>query len=124
MKIHILTSGPYLDLNNPDRIGKLKAVNLKAGDIVEYDPWYAQKLLDSGMAASMTPVEGELVDVKEEEILEEVPPEEKTIINVTDAALRIFDKYGIDPLEVQGSGAGGRVTAKDVMKYLNQPSEV
>lgn len=122
MKIYILTSGPYLDLNNPDRIGKLKAVNLKTGDIVEYDPWYAQKLLDSGMAASMTPVEEEVIDV--EEVLEDSPPEDRISVNATGAAQRIFDKYGIDPTEVHGSGAGGRVTSKDVMKYLNQPSEV
>jgi len=101
-----------MDLNNPDRIGKLKAVSLKAGDIVDYDPWYAQELLDSGMAAS---TDTTTVDS------EEVPSKEMTRVNDTEAARRLFNKYGIDPAEVHGSGVGGRITAKDVMAYLHQP---
>lgn len=129
MKIHILMSGQYMDLNNPDRTGKLKAVSLKAGDIVDYDPWYAQELLTSGLAALMTPVYAEEVGAASvmslaDELLErvvsvaEVAPEEKASVDITKAAQRLVNKYGIDPTDVRGSGVAGRITTKDVMTYL------
>lgn len=38
--------------------------------------------------------------------------------NITDAALKLAEEYGIDPFIVKGTGAAGRVLLSDVQAYI------
>ena len=60
-------------------------------------------------------------EIKEEEVLEEGRSEshsgavEEEELSATDAARKKAEQLGVNLSEIKGSGAGGRITVKDVV---------
>ncbi len=99
MKVIILQNGPYQRLDGTPQ--GLKAIGLKKGDRREWPEWYAEYLIKAGLAREAKP---------KETIPEPTPVE----INATKAALNLAEERGLNIAELEGSGAGGKITATDV----------
>ena len=54
-----------------------------------------------------------------ESLMEQSPPQAQDL-NITDAAKQKADELGIDLSQVEGTGAEGRITVKDVTSAANQ----
>ncbi len=57
-------------------------------------------------------------DVEEETILSpgRADGESDTEVNITDAARKKAEELGVEPLEVKGTGSGGKILVRDVQK--------
>ena len=105
MKVRMLYAGRYLD---PDKLPLHKARLYEVGEEAELPAEYAESIIASGLAAPFSEpgvTGGVGVEV-----------EEKTV-DATKGAVAMAGELGIDLATVQGSGAGGRITLRDVEKF-------
>jgi pyruvate dehydrogenase E2 component (dihydrolipoamide acetyltransferase) len=76
-----------------------------------------QAAADESMAAASEGV-GDVAPSQERERPSAPPPSENGKTFVSPVVARIASEHGVDPNEVQGTGAGGRVTKKDILAFI------
>ena len=108
MLVKIKVDGTYSDFKR--RPGFVRSQNLTAGTTIDFPGEYARGLVDVGLAEFVS--EQETITF---EVVEEAP---KPILTITDTAKRQLDKYQIDPVDVTGTGRGGKITLRDANKYV------
>lgn len=103
MKVQILRDGKYSDFEVAGRPHKVGAKMLAVGDEVNYPDWYAESIIESGLAEAY--IEPDFIEARHTKL-----------INATSAAFRLAGELDVDLLTLTGSGARGRITAGDVRK--------
>lgn len=101
MKVQILQDGTYSKFNIPGYRHRVGKQQLTAGDVIDYPDWYAESIIESGLAVAY---------VKPLEMLI------SKLFNATDAAIKLAIEHDVDLHTVTGSGKGGRITVRDVRK--------
>jgi len=102
MKVRILQDGTYSRFNIPGLRHRVYKQQLTAEDVIDYPDWYAEEIIASGRARAYVEPDIEAQHTK--------------LINATNAAFRLAGELDVDLLALEGSGAGGRITAGDVRK--------
>ena len=101
MKVQILQDGQYSRFNIPGYRHRVGKQQLAAGDVVDYPDWYAESIVEEGLAMAYAE-----------------PPETQVAqpINATGAAFKLAAELDVDLETLTGSGTGGRITTGDVRK--------
>lgn len=95
MKVRILRDASFADFSQSP---KVRAQNLKAGDVVEFPDYYALDIIASGMAE---------------------PPMSYNP-DVTLGAQKLANEHGIDLAEVKGTGKDGRIIKADIQALIEE----
>ena len=99
-KVQILQDGQFSDFNIPGLRHRIGKQQLEAGDVIDYPNWYAESIIEDGLAVAYVPPK----------------PQSEQLIDATNAAFKLAGELDVDLLTLSGSGAGGRITAGDVRK--------
>ena len=101
--VEVLVHGKYND-------GDGKARRYEQGSTLVTHIWYAESLVEAGLA-KWPEEDPDTAEEDEEPVSQEV--------DVTDSARALAEECGVDLMEMTGTGKDGRITLGDVRKVLS-----
>ncbi len=110
------------------RVGEVLGLMAEAGEAVEQPPAAEEKVEEGAPTAEEVAPRAEEKAAGEPREKPSAPPAEEKAAGerpagrgyVTPVVARIAAEQGVDLAQVQGTGHGGRISKKDVMRYLEQ----
>lgn len=101
MKVQILQGGTFSKFDIPGYRHRVGKQQFAVRDVIDLPDWYAKTIIKAGLAVAYV----------------ELPEAQAArLINATTAAFRLAGELDVDLLALSGSGAGGRITTRDVRK--------
>jgi hypothetical protein len=123
-------AGPYLNYTDEVVRPRRKAKQMNKGDVVNFPKEYGNGLVESGLIKpyrnlvqksfdAVGDTWNKLSDKISDGSLPTLPI--ATVqIEVTNAAKKLADEYGIDLADITGTGTDGKILKGDVADYINQ----